>query len=165
MDPESLQNRTPNLKKSSLGGFGRSRGLLSGEIYVGRCLGRLWTSLDRRRDARINGKMAKLVPRGAKMAGKMTQDAAWLAILRPVGQLSWEFGGLLGAIFKICRSLKSSNTKVFLVYFRYWEVWFEYIGGYFRFFWQDVGLSWAIPQVDYEGRASLSNFMYMAFLV
>ena len=35
----------------------------------------------------------------AELGAKMAQDEACLAILRPIGELSWAFWGVLGAIF------------------------------------------------------------------
>ena len=59
----------------------------------------IWADFGQARDAQNGDKMAEL---GAKMGPRRrqdVQDGACLAILRPIGELSWAFWGVLGAIF------------------------------------------------------------------
>ena len=43
--------------------------------------------------------LAKLAPGWGQDGAKMTQDGAWVAILKPIGELSWVLLVVLGAIF------------------------------------------------------------------
>ena len=59
-----------------------------------------WADFGQARDAQNGGKIAQnLVPKWGQDGAKMTQEGACLAILRPIGELSWAFWGSFGTIF------------------------------------------------------------------
>ena len=80
-------------------GSGRSWGRPLEEKCPGGCLGRFWPILDRRGEPKMAARWANLAARWGQDGAKMAQDRVWLAILRPVGELSWVFLGVLGPIF------------------------------------------------------------------
>ena len=70
--------------------LGRSWGDLGLVVFgnLGAVLGRLGSRF-----------LAKLAPGWGQDGAKMTQDGAWVAILKPIGELSWVLLVVLGAIF------------------------------------------------------------------
>ena len=59
----------------------------------------IWADFGQARDAQNGGKMAELSAKMGQDDAKTAQDRAYLAILRPIGELSCAFWGVLGAIF------------------------------------------------------------------
>ena len=75
-----------------LGGLGGDLGKKNVQEAVLADLGRFWTGAGCpkwRQDGRT----------WRQDGAKMPQDGACLAILKPIGELSWPFAGVLGAIF------------------------------------------------------------------
>ena len=95
--PRKLEKTVPKVKKWRLGG---RLGGLGSDLRKKNVLEAVVADLGQAREPQNGGKMGedgvKMRPRWAKLEA---QDGAWLAILRPLGESSWRFLGVLGVIF------------------------------------------------------------------
>ena len=104
------------------------------EKWSGGCLGRFGPILDRRGMPKMAAIWPNLAPRWGQDGAKMPQDGACLAILKPIGELSWAFRGSWGRSLHKWPKCKNEHHYGVLATF-------SSLGGSC---WKPLGLSWKV---------------------